>query len=150
MDTVNVIEGKKQFQDCDFVELYKFDSIDKTIPIYEVKSIHGLNQIIGYLKYNNKLKNILYRGETKLHTDMRPSLYRKICSQEGLDTAFNKMGKMVNGIMKDEAFCKYAGFDKLTKNGRSVRRVRLYYNIMDGEPHALMLWTTIGLHCGSG
>ena len=47
------------------------------VPIYEVSTVHALNQIIGYAKFiNQSYGNVYYRGECKLHSSLKPSLFR--------------------------------------------------------------------------
>lgn len=59
-----------------FVEMYSL-SCGNTVPVYDVSSMHALNQVIGYAKFINKgYGEVLYRGENKLHPGLIPSLFR--------------------------------------------------------------------------
>lgn len=50
-------------QETSFVELYLF-KCGNIVPLYDIKSIYGLNQIIGYAKFTaRKYGEVLYRGE---------------------------------------------------------------------------------------
>lgn len=61
---------------CKYCEDYNF-SCGHTVPIYEVSSVHSLNQLIGYAKFINKsFGDVYYRGECKLHDSLL--LFRNI------------------------------------------------------------------------
>lgn len=63
--------------DTKYVEDFTFNN-GTTVPIFDVFSTHGLNQIIGHAKFNNKdVANVYYRGECELHESLIPSLFRK-------------------------------------------------------------------------
>lgn len=72
---------------------YKNDHVfsnGRTVPIYEVTTLQGLNQIIGYVKFNNSHVDVFYRGECKLHPTLIPSLFR------GYDQTGNQIKKLNN------------------------------------------------------
>ena len=63
------IEGAKRVQD------YKISG--RMVPVYEVESFHGLNQLIGYAKYINKdYGDVFYRGQNELFSSLMPALLR--------------------------------------------------------------------------
>lgn len=65
-----------------------------SVPVYEVDTVHSLNQLIGYAKFNNQsYGNVYYRGECKLHDSLKPSLYRKGKKAEGLSSRLNTVIK---------------------------------------------------------
>ena len=73
---MNQIKSNLRIEGTEYVEQYAFSN-GKTVPIYEVHTVHGLNQIIGYAKFNNSnYGNVFYRGECKLHQSLIPSLFR--------------------------------------------------------------------------
>lgn len=61
-----------------FVEEFTFSCGNK-VPVFEIDNYHGLNQLLGHAKFNNRnYGNVYYRGECHLHNSLIPSLYRKI------------------------------------------------------------------------
>lgn len=47
------------------------------IPVYEADTIHGLNQLIGYVKYKcREYGDVLYRGQARLYPSLIPALLR--------------------------------------------------------------------------
>ena len=70
------------------------------VPIYEVSSMHGLNQVIGYAKFINKgYGEVFYRGENHLHPGLIPSLFRGCVGT----TKWNIVSPLVNRIIKDNS-----------------------------------------------
>ena len=56
----------------DFAGVYHF-SCGNDVPVYEVHTVHALNQMIGHAKFNNQsYGNVYYRGECKLHPTLKP------------------------------------------------------------------------------
>lgn len=73
---MNQIKNNLKIAGTDYVGDYSFSN-GRDVPIYEVHTIHGLNQMIGYAKFNNNnYGNVFYRGECKLHQSLIPSLFR--------------------------------------------------------------------------
>lgn len=49
-----------------------------TVPVYDVTSMHGLNQLLGHAKFVNKeYGDVYYRGQGALYDTLIPSLFRK-------------------------------------------------------------------------
>lgn len=70
------------------------------VPVYEVETVHALNQLIGHAKFNNRAYgNVFYRGECKLHDSLRPALYR---SRTKIDTMNSKILRLIRKIAEDE------------------------------------------------
>lgn len=66
------------------------------VPIFEISTIHALNQIIGHAKFNNNnYGTIYYRGERKLHDSIIPSLYREGTHVYVKNTGINKLLKEI-------------------------------------------------------
>lgn len=81
-----------------FSGIHAFDCGNK-VPIYEITSIYGLNQIIGYAKFINKgYGEVFYRGENHLHPGLIPSLFRGCVGT----TKWNIVSPLVNKIIKDK------------------------------------------------
>ena len=94
------------FLDCTFYKEHKF-LIGCSVPIFNVYSYNGLNQIIGYAKYINPNNIILYRGECKIHNSMRPSINHTITSQRARDKANSKINKIIEKALNDEKFSQF-------------------------------------------
>ena len=71
-------------------------------PLFEVKSIHGLNQLIGYAKFiNRSYGEVLYRGENKLHEALMPSLLR---GKTNCTKSFTKLNCLISEIKESKRF----------------------------------------------
>ena len=77
---------------------YHFDC-GNDVPVFEVHTVHALNQIIGHAKFNNQsYGNVYYRGECKLHPSIKPSLFRDIKNTE---KATQRIMKLIQKIADD-------------------------------------------------
>ena len=73
----NPLKNNLSISGTKFYKMHTF-SCGKSVPIYDVLSMYGLNQIIGHAKFNNKeYGEVLYRGENELHPGLIPSLFRE-------------------------------------------------------------------------
>ncbi|MBO8475201.1 MAG: FRG domain-containing protein [Bacteroidetes bacterium] len=71
------LKNNLRIADTQYAGDYKY-SCGNVVPIFDVYSTSGLNQIIGHAKFNNKdIANVYYRGECELHNQLLPSLFRK-------------------------------------------------------------------------
>lgn len=69
-------------------------------PIFEVDSMHGLNQIIGHAKFNNRnYGQVYYRGQCKLYDKLMPSLFR---GRKYTSSATGELRRIINRIMTDK------------------------------------------------
>ena len=90
--TTMTISGTKYYGNHTF-------SCGHSVPIYEVFSVHALNQIIGYAKFiNRSYGDVYYRGEAKLHPTLRPSVLRSIPNIPDI----SKLKELISIISKDE------------------------------------------------
>ncbi len=81
-----------------YYKMHEFDC-GNSVPIYEVSTMYGLNQLIGHAKFNNKeYGDVLYRGETELHKGLIPSLFRG-CSGT---TRWNQVSPLLNKILQSK------------------------------------------------
>lgn len=81
-----------------FVKEFTFNC-GNTVPIFEIDNYHGLNQLLGHAKFNNRnYGNVYYRGECHMHNSLIPSLYRKI---KNLSKAAKKLNDLVEMIKAD-------------------------------------------------
>lgn len=76
-----------------YVGDYTF-SCGNTVPVYEVITVHGLNQLIGHAKFNNQTYGkVYYRGEARLHETLLPSLLRKMKNTSKASETINKISE---------------------------------------------------------
>ena len=76
-----------------YVGDYTF-SCGNTVPVYEVITVHGLNQLIGHAKFNNQTYGkVYYRGEARLHETLLPSLLRKMKNTSKATETINKISE---------------------------------------------------------
>ncbi len=90
------------------------------VPVYEIQTVHALNQIIGYAKFNNQnYGKVYYRGECKLHKSLQPSLYRNVKKTEKANA---KISNLINKIIADEHMKNNL---KLGQNNAFVDRIKV-------------------------
>lgn len=71
------IKNNLRIEGTGYIGEYYFSN-GRNVPIYEVYSVHGLNQMIGYAKFTyNNYGSVFYRGECRLHQSLIPSLFRE-------------------------------------------------------------------------
>lgn len=82
-----------------YAGVYHF-SCGNDVPIYEVHTVHALNQMIGHAKFNNQsYGNVYYRGECKLHPTLKPSLFRNVKNAE---RATERISQLIQRFIDDE------------------------------------------------
>lgn len=102
-----------------FIENYVFDNgATKTeVPMFESKSMHGFNQIIGYAKFLYRdYGNVYSRGECKIHKTLLPSVFR---NHPRLSKANDKVSSVINAVYADAKLFKelgLSGFNKTQAN----------------------------------
>ena len=101
------IPDTMHFQGCEFYKNHIFEE-GSIVPVYNVHNFNGLNQIVGYSKFINPEKKILYRGECKLHNSMRPSINHTIKSQVARDKANKRINNIIDRALTDERFCQFS------------------------------------------
>ena len=95
---MNQVKSNLRISGTEYVGEYSFINKRK-VPIYEVHTAHGLNQLIGYAKFiNNNFGNVYYRGECTLHESIIPSLYRK---NKHTSDKTNKLNKLLHLLYTD-------------------------------------------------
>lgn len=73
---IKTLSEKLNPSGCVFVGTHLF-SCGQKVPIFEIQTVHALNQVIGYAKFINRSSfDVYYRGECKLHDTVLPSLFR--------------------------------------------------------------------------
>lgn len=107
-----VLKADKRIDGTKYVETYKFKS-GQEVPIYEILSCHGLNQMIGYVKLINKeYGKVFYRGQCNLHDTMLPSLYHKNRSAKYKGERNQRLNKIIKKTLADNEFMKEANLRK--------------------------------------
>lgn len=87
---------------------HKF-SCGNEVPVFEVTSIHALNQIIGYAKFINRAYgDVYYRGECRLHDTLRPSLLRK---SDSASASSYQLNTLIRKYITDQKFSKLLKMD---------------------------------------
>lgn len=142
---MKIIQSTMTFQDSLFNKIHTF-SEGYSVPIFNVFSFNGLNQIIGYAKYINPDKKILYRGECRLHDSMRPSINHTISSQRARDKANSRINKMITDALSDDIFSRYIRLSKTNVQDRFIlESVLQHYGISTHcidvvDNHWVALW----------
>ena len=81
-----------------YVDTYCF-LCGNNVPIYEVHTVHALNQMIGHAKFNNQAYgNVYYRGECKLHDSLKPSLFR---DRKNIEKATERISQLIQRFADD-------------------------------------------------
>lgn len=74
---IKILKKNLRIQDSVYCGEHEFKCGHK-VPVFEVTTVHSLNQIIGHAKFNNSdYGMVYYRGECHLHDNLTPSLFRK-------------------------------------------------------------------------
>lgn len=88
--TPTIIPKSLRMADAQFCETHLFSN-GHEVPVFEVYTMHALNQIIGHAKFNNRqYGNVYYRGQCELYDKLLPSLFRNC----------KKVSKVTTGLMK--------------------------------------------------
>ena len=115
---------------------------DSKIPIYDVPSLHSLNQLVGYVKHiNSGNGTVLYRGQCKLYPHVIPSIKHDIGNKTSND---RKLRTAIASAIKDDAFRKFLGLRNSNVNGWEI-----YQKIITEAAFQHYGAIIIGLHCGS-
>lgn len=98
------------------------------VPVFEVSSIHSLNQLVGHVKFNNReYGNVYYRGECHLHDNLYPSLVR---NRKNYCKAEQKLISYMDHVQKDSVLSNIL---KLTKdighNKHKIEAVLQHYGV---------------------
>lgn len=86
---------------------------DNKVPVYEVTTVHGLNQIVGYIKHNNANHGtVLYRGQANLYESLIPSILHGAPTHSELVKRSNELSKYIEAIIADKEMQKLLHFDE--------------------------------------
>ena len=77
------------------------------IPVYEIPSMHALNQVVGYIKHINAGNGtVLYRGQCELYESVIPSI--KHCMSE-IEYHEGRLKDAISASIEDDPFRKFLG-----------------------------------------
>lgn len=111
-----VIKENLSIEDCTYIESWTFENGHK-VPIYQVDTVDGLNQIIGHVKFNNRdYGKVFYRGQGDLHPTMRPGLTRGI---KRIETPYKKLKDKIFSYTQNEKFCNEIKIDTYQEKDKS-------------------------------
>ena len=86
---------------------------DNKVPVYEVTTVHGLNQIVGHIKHNNANHGtVLYRGQANLHERLIPSVLHGSPTHSELVKRADELSKHIEAIIADKGMRKLLHFDE--------------------------------------
>lgn len=89
-------------------------------PIFDVKNAHAFTQLVGYAKYANRnCGTVYYRGQCKLHPDLKPSICR-VKERSSLATKTRRLEQLINELIEDEQLMREL---KLEGTGRQRKRL---------------------------
>lgn len=84
-DSPVIITSKSNFNGVVLVQMFRFRN-GLEVPMYEVSTISGFNQLIGYSKFVNRdYGEVYYRGVNKVFDNVLPSLMRARTSGDARD-----------------------------------------------------------------
>ena len=72
--------------------------------VYHVYDPHALVQAAGYLKFKNgaeKDEGVFFRGESRLHGSLSPTLFRGVSTQAGQSRKIGKLNEAISQLRED-------------------------------------------------
>ena len=91
------------FQGATLVGTWK----NTSVPIYDVPSMHSLNQLVGYIKHINAgMGTVLYRGQCKLYDRVVPSIKHE---PNQLSVNERRLDESISAIINDVRCSKFFG-----------------------------------------
>lgn len=94
-----ILTSKSNFYGVKLVEMFPFQN-GTVVPVYEVSTVSGLNQLIGFAKFVNRdYGEVYYRGVNKIFNTLLPSLMRNRKSGVPRD-----LTSLVNNLYDNEQF----------------------------------------------
>ena len=88
------------------------------IPIYDVPTMHALNQLIGYVKHINAGNGtVLYRGQCKLYKYVVPSILHDLKNKSKDE---NRLYQSIEAIINDSSCAKFFGLNNAEIEGWSL------------------------------
>lgn len=107
--TATLLSRDLRINSATYMGEYKF-LCKHACPVYEITSVHALNQLIGYAKFiNQDYGKVLYRGEHRLHKELKPTAFRSVNKVENTST---RISKLLNRVIADKQLCRELKVDK--------------------------------------
>lgn len=132
---------------AEYKESFRFNC-GNDVPVYEVSTVHALNQIIGYAKFNNQsYGNVYYRGEWRLHKSIKPSIFRDC---KIIEKASDRLASIIKKISSDPQMQNEIKVKPYSKDDKSkIEGLLQHYGIPTRfidvvDNHWIALW--MGLH----
>ena len=96
------LSPKSSISGTKYVTDYVF-ACGNRVPIYDVTTMHGLNQILGHVKFNNReFGDVLYRGQAALYDSLTPSLFRAWNGRPGTLGRCDTLGQIINRMVSSD------------------------------------------------
>lgn len=101
--------------------------------VYHVKTAHAFSQISGYLKYTRQKNGpVFYRGQAKLYSEMKPSLFRSVKTWSATHRCIERINIYIKASKKSGSFLNntpdYANEPILQHYGIKTRWIDLVDN----------------------
>lgn len=111
--------------DAKFIEQYTF-SCGHRAPIFEVSTMHALNQIIGHAKFNNRgYGHVFYRGQCELYETLLPSLMRNNTSTKSpilINTATKSIAQQLQKVINDKGLSNEL---QINNDNEKVKKIKI-------------------------
>lgn len=124
MKTPNILKTSVSIHDAKFIKTHQF-SCGHSVPIFEVTTMHALNQIIGYSKFiNRQYGYVFYRGQCELYNTLLPSLIRNTNPNKGpisVSTATTRIGQQLTKMINDH---KLSNELQMSTNSDTINRLK--------------------------
>lgn len=148
MPSPTKLNKNSQIPGTKYVEDFSFQC-GNIVPVFDVVTHHGLNQLLGNAKYNNQAYgDVLYRGQCKIYDTVMPGLLR---GEKKVGKSIKNLNSLIDTVISDRSLISSIGLsgagndedrDKveglLQHYGVTTRNIDLVDN------HWVALW--MGLH----
>lgn len=99
------------FQKATFIGTWEHSPI----PIYDVPTMHSLNQLVGYVKHINAANGtVLYRGQCSLYEKVVPSIKHDLATEKDNN---DRLEEAIKAILAEEPLLKYLGLKNVDVAG---------------------------------
>lgn len=94
---------------------------NRVVNLYDVDSLDGLNQIIGYVVFRYKDCQVLYRGLPHLYSNVLPSLYRNIFDVSHQQSQWKVVHRLIENIRGDKKLRKTLNLRRYDNSEERIR-----------------------------
>lgn len=95
----------------------------RVVNLYDVDSLDGLNQLIGYVVFRYKDCKVLYRGLPRLHSNVLPSLYRNIFDVQHQQSRWKIVQGLIEEIRNDAKLRKTLNLRRYDNSEHRIRKM---------------------------